>query len=248
MFFNHLNEVTADPIFGLTQAFKSDPRKEKVNLVVGIYRDDELKSEMPKSARDAGKYIFNDELIADYLPIDGIEELLFLLMGLVFKEVLADRIYGAHVAGGTSALRIGAEFLAQEVSKNFYLPNQSWPNHHFILEKSSCQIGVYPYYSELKKGFDFDATISFLNEVPEKSVVILHACCHNPTGSDPTIEEWQALSKMMKEKNLFPFFDFAYQGFGDGIEKDAQSIRIFLKDGHQMAVAYSCSKNFSMYC
>lgn len=250
MFFHEVAEAPPDPIFGLGSAFKADPRKEKVNLMVGIYKDDLLRSELLDSARIAKTHILSQDLMADYLPIDGHPEMIELLGDLVIGDWKTNhgRVYAAHTAGGTAALRVGAEFLAQEVSKSFYVSNHTWPNHRSILERAGCQHDNYPYYNREKKGFDFEAMVAFLRKLPPKSVIILHACCHNPTGCDPTAEEWRTISKVMKEGKLFPFFDFAYQGLGEGLEKDAESIRIFLHDGHEMAIAYSCSKNFSMYC
>lgn len=252
MFFHEVNEAQPDPIFGLLGAFSADVRKEKVNLMVGIYKDDHLKAELLSSAKKAKDDILNQDLMADYLPIDGLGELVELLGPLVFGsdawKGAHGRIYGAHTTGGTGALRVGAEFLAQEVSKVFAVSNHTWPNHRSILERAGCKIENYPYYSREKKGFDCEAMIGFLAQLPEKTVVVLHACCHNPTGCDPTADEWRKISKVMMDNQLLPFFDCAYQGLGDGLEKDSESIRIFLEDGHEMAIAYSCSKNFSMYC
>lgn len=252
MFFHQVPEAPPDPIFGLASAFKSDPRTEKVNLMVGIYKDDHLRSELLESVREAKNNILSKDLMADYLPIDGLAELIELLGPILFGadswKSNHGHIYGAHTTGGTGALRVASEFLSQEVSKLFYVPNHTWPNHRSILERAGCQQDNYPYYSREKKGFDFEAMISFLGKLPHKSVVILHACCHNPTGCDPTVEQWRAISKTMKEKQLFPFFDFAYQGLGEGLEKDAESVQIFMQDEHDMAIAYSCAKNFSMYC
>jgi len=138
--------------------------------------------------------------------------------------------------------------LAQEVSKNIYIPHPTWPNHRSVFERAGCKVGTYPYYSREKRGFDFEQTSEFLQTLPEKSIILLHACCHNPTGCDPTHEQWQELSQLLKKKRLFPFFDFAYQGFGEGVDKDRAAIDIFLKGGHEMLIGYSCSKNFSMYC
>jgi aspartate/tyrosine/aromatic aminotransferase len=252
MFFHDVNEAQPDPIFGLLGAFNADVRKEKVSLMVGIYKDDHLRSELLNSVKKAKSDILNQDLMADYLPIDGLSELVELLGPLIFGQEgwnqSHGRIYGAHTTGGTGALRVGAEFLAQEVSKFFFVPNHTWPNHRSIFERVGCQIENYPYYSREKKGFDCEAMIRFFDQLPEKSVVLLHACCHNPTGCDPTSQEWKRISQVMKQRRLLPFFDFAYQGLGEGIEKDAESIRIFFEDGHEMLIAYSCSKNFSMYC
>lgn len=252
MFFHEVDEAQPDPIFGLLGAFKADVRKEKVNLMVGIYKDDQLQSELLSSARGAKGEVLSQDLMADYLPIDGLAEMVELLGPLVFGDETwkesHGRIYAAHTTGGTGALRVGAEFIAQVVGRSFFVSNHTWPNHRSILERSGCQYDSYPYYSREKKGFDFEAMIHFLKRLPKKSVIVLHASCHNPTGCDPKPDEWKAISQIMKERELLPFFDFAYQGLGDGLEKDAESIRIFMKDGHEMVIAYSCSKNFSMYC
>ncbi len=252
MFFQSTEEAPPDPIFGLLGKFRSDIRKEKVNLMVGIYKDEELKAEVIPSIRMAMRGIANEGLMADYLPIDGFAELIELLGPLAFGDKAwgksGSRIVGAHTAGGTGALRVGAEFLAQEVGTSVYLPNHTWPTHRSIFMRVGYQVENYPYYSKEKRGFDCEALLSHLRKLPEKSIVVLHACCHNPTGSDPSPEEWRSISQVIQEKRLFPFFDFAYQGLGEGLEKDATPIQIFLEEGHEMLIAYSCSKNFSMYC
>lgn len=252
MFFQDVLDAPPDPIFGLSEAFKADPRKEKTNLVVGIYKDDQMKAELFSSVHRAKADILNLDTLADYLPIDGQDELLQKLGPLVFGDSIwkekHGQIYAAQTVGGTAALRVGAEFLAQEVSKSFFVSNHTWPNHRSILERAGCKHENYPYYNREKRGFDFEAMLSFLKKLPPKSVVVLHACCHNPTGCDPTEEEWRLIAKAMKEHEAFPFFDFAYQGLGSGLEKDAEAVRIFAKEGLEMAIAYSCSKNFSMYC
>ncbi len=210
MFFDEVSEAQPDPIFGLLGAFTADVRKEKVNLMVGIYRDDRLRAELLSSAKKAKGDILDQDVMADYLPIDGLSELAPLLGPVVFGEEAwkesHSRIYGAHTTGGTGALRVGAEFLAQEVSKVFCVPNHTWPNHRSILERVGCTIENYPYYSREKKGFDLEATIAFLSKMPERTIVILHACCHNPTGCDPTEEEWRQLSRLMRGKKIAPLF------------------------------------------
>lgn len=252
MFFDEVGEAQADAIFGLLAAFNADPRKEKINLTVGIYKDDRLRAELLSSVKRGRDAVVRQELVADYLPIDGLKELIEgvgpLLFGTGAWEKGSERIYGAHTPGGTGALRVGAEFLAQEVSKNCYIPNPTWPNHRSIFEQAGFKVESYPYYNREKKIFDFEAVVDFLSKLPPKSVVLFHACCHNPTGCDPTVEQWKSLSQIVKEKRLFPFFDCAYQGLGEGLEKDVESVRLFLADGHEMAIGYSCSKNFSMYC
>lgn len=251
MFFHEVGEAPPDPIFGLLGAFGADVRKEKINLMVGIYKDDQLRADLLSSAKRAKDDILGQDLMADYLPIDGLGELVELLGPLVFGTAwkgASGRIYGAHTTGGTGALRVGAELFAQEISKTIYVPNHTWPNHRLVLERAGCKVENYPYYSREKKGFDCEAMGEFLSKLPPKMGLLLHVCCHNPTGCDPTLEEWKKISKIMKEKRLLPFFDFAYQGLGDGVARDAEAIQIFMQDGHEMIIAYSCSKNFSMYC
>lgn len=252
MFFHQVNEAQPDPIFGLAAALAADTRPQKVNLMVGIYKDEHLRAEWFSSIRMAKEQSGGQELPADYLPIDGLSELIGRLGPVVFGEAAwaenQGRIYGAHTAGGTGALRAGVELLAQEVGKTIYIPHYTWPNHRAIAERIGCRVETYPYYNHEKWGFDFDAMAACLEKLSPKTVVVLHACCHNPTGCDPNVQEWKELSLLMKEKKLLPFFDFAYQGLGDGVEKDAEAVRLFLREGHEMLIAYSCSKNFSMYC
>jgi aspartate/tyrosine/aromatic aminotransferase len=246
--FHDVLAAEPDPIFGLLEAFIQDPRKEKVNLMVGIYKDDDLKAPLLSSVKKAKELIAEQDLMADYLPIDGLSELVSLLGPIVFKEFDQKRIYAAHTTGGTGALRAGSEFICSSLSKKICIPNHTWPNHRLVFQKAGCILEEYPYYSSEKKRFDIDSFLKYLKNLPAKTAVLLHACCHNPTGCDPSLADWEEISSLMKKKGLFPFFDFAYQGLGRGIEKDAEAVRLFLKNGHSMMVAYSCSKNFSMYC
>lgn len=252
MFFDHVPEGPPDPVFGLNGVFKADPRPQKVNLLVGIYKDEQLRSELLPSVRKAKERILGTDVLADYLPMDGKPEFAEAVGSLVFGDELwkenRGRIYGAHTAGGTGALRVGIEFLGQEVGRSIAIPNPTWPNHRMIFERAGAAVSVYDYYSRARKGFDFAAMAKSMEALPEKTIVVLHGCCHNPTGCDPTREEWNELSRIIKQRKLLPFFDLAYQGLGEGLERDASAIRAFLQDGHEMLIAYSCSKNFSLYC
>lgn len=245
MFFDHVREGAPDAIFGMLGAFLADPRPEKINLMVGIYKDESLKSELIPVVREIKERL--QDFAADYLPFEGVKELPELLAPLVFGKNLP-HMYVAQSVGGTGALRVGAEFLAQEVSKRVYLPNPTWGNHRNIFERAGFTISNLPYYNHEKRSFDREAYIAALKVAEPMSVVIFHPTCHNPTGSDPSFEDWKEISSICQERRLFPFFDFAYQGFGDGLEEDAKVIRLFAERGHEMFVAYSCSKNFSLYC
>lgn len=252
MFFQEVPEGPPDPVFGLSGAFQADTRENKVSLLVGIYRDEQLNAPQLPSVIKAKKQILTEDLVADYLPIDGYPPFLNVVGALAFGAELwagaKERIYSAQGVGGTGALRIGAEFLAQEVSRELSISHLTWPNHRQIFERAGFKVGTHPYYDKEKGCLDFQAWCGALEKLPEKTVVLLHACCHNPTGCDPTLKQWEEISSLMLKRKLFPFFDFAYQGFGDGVEKDNLAIQMFLKAGHEMLVAYSCSKNFSLYC
>ncbi len=252
MFFHEISEAQPDPIFGINEAYLADGRKDKVNLIIGIYKDEELKATLMPSVKKAKEQIFDQEIAADYLPIAGSSEFLEQIGPIVFgekrwKENHA-RIFAAQTLGGTGALQLGGQFLTQEITKTVALSNPTWPNHRSIFERAGCMVVSFPYYNRKTHGVDFEAICSQLKQMDEKTAVILHPACHNPTGCDLTHDQWKEISKIILAKKLLPFFDFAYQGLGDGIEKDRKALEIFLDDGHEMLVAYSCSKNFSLYC
>ncbi len=252
MFFHGVPEGLPDPIFGLNEAFRADPRTSKIDLVIGIYKDEALRTHLMSSVKKAKEQILTEDLAADYLPIDGLRSFCDEMGALAFGDDLwkahQGRIYSAQMLGGTGALQIGAAFLAQEISKEAVLSTPTWPNHRAIFERAGCKVGFYPYYSRSLHGVDQEALFSFLKTLPEKTIVLLHQVCHNPTGCDFSQEQWRALSQLMRKQKLIPFFDCAYHGFGDGIEQDRIGLETFLHDGHEMLIAYSCSKNFSLYC
>lgn len=251
MVFEKVLEGPPDAIFGMASVFKADGRKDKINLMVGIFKDEQLRGDLLPSVRLAKERVFSKDQLADYLPFQGLPEYPSLLGELVFGQKLwsenSSRIYAAQAVGGTGALRVGAEFLAQEVGRRVYLPQPTWGNHRNIFERAGFQVENLPYYSQAKHGFDAEAYLKSLSVLPVGSVIVCHAACHNPTGSDPSFAQWGQISAICKERGLLPFFDFAYQGFGLGLEEDAAVVRLFLEDGHEMLVAYSCSKNFSLY-
>ncbi len=251
MFYEEVPEGPPDPIFGLSDAFNADVRVNKVNLVIGIYKNERLESELLSTVRAAKQAILEEDGAADYLPIDGSKAFLEQVGGLLFGEALwgasKGRIYAAQTVGGTSALRIGAEFCSAFVGKKFAVSNPTWPNHRQVFEKTGV-VETYSYYSQRERRFDLSAMLSGLKALEPKTVVLLQGACHNPTGCDPTADEWAEIAKTMRERQLMPFFDVAYQGFGRGIEEDAAQVRHFTKEGLECLVAYSCSKNFSLYC
>lgn len=249
MFFQNVKEGPPDAVFGLMGAFRADPRPQKVNLMVGVYKNELLETEWMPTVQRVIREGLTKWRQADYLPMDGSKEMLDALRELIFGKKLslseAGRIYGAQAIGGTGALRVGADFLFQEVGQTIWIPEITWPNHRSIFERARFHVESYPYS---KKGMDFAFFTEFLKQMPPKSIVLLHAACHNPTGCDPTLKEWKEIAKIIQKKQLVPFFDFAYQGLGDGIEEDAAALRHFVSEGIECVVAYSCSKNFSLYC
>ncbi|MEN9653935.1 MAG: Aspartate aminotransferase [Chlamydiota bacterium] len=250
-FFANVPEAPLDPVFGRLSMFHSDHRPNKTNLIVGSYRDDKLEAHPLHSIRTAEQELASREISCDYLPIDGHEGFLQhigeLLFGGPLWQNIRDQTYCAQSVGGAGAIRIGAEFLKHEVSERVFISDPTWVNHRPIFERAGCKVAGYPYYNRQYHRFDCQAVIEALRNVPETSTIVFHSHCHNPTGADPSIDEWHQLEDVCHKRRLFPMFDCAYQGFGDDLESDAYAIRYFAAKGHEMAVAYSCSKNFGLY-
>jgi len=249
-FFDDVELLPADPILGLPILFKQDSRAEKVNLGIGAYRTEAGLPSVFNSVKKAEALILN-KYDKEYLPIDGLKNLVDATIECIFGHDLIkigyEKIYAAQTIGGTGALRVGAEFLYRLNNRNIFLPQPSWPNHKPIFEKANLKVGSYPYFDATTNLLDFAGMCQAIENLPPHSCILLHACCHNPTGVDPTIEQWQELSRLIKKREVFPFFDCAYQGFATSFEADAQPMRIFALDGHEMFVAYSYAKNFGLY-
>lgn len=250
-FFEPIELMPDDPILSLPIVFGADPRTTKVNLGIGAYKDSEGKSLILTSVRKAEAILLKRNLNKDYLPIEGdrdfITESLKLVFGAASPLITSGTVFGAQTIGGTGALRIGGEFLAQQISKTIYLSNPTWPNHKAIFNRAGLKIESYPYYDHLHHRLDFPAMYQALNALPSGSIVLLQASCHNPTGMDLAMEQWQEISKLVKKQKIIPFFDFAYQGFAQSIDEDAKGVRYFAEEGHEMLVATSYAKNFGIY-
>ncbi|KAJ7597093.1 glutamic oxaloacetic transaminase AAT1 [Mycena floridula] len=243
-----------DPILGISEAFKADKSPLKINLGVGAYRDEKGKPFILSSVRKAEELVSTSNPDKEYLPITGLPE---------FTKNAAKLAYGADSVpltkgaiavtqsiSGTGALRIGGAFLARHYphSKVIYLPNPSWGNHTPAFRDSGLEVRNYRYFDKANVALDFEGLKADLRAAPEASIVLLHACAHNPTGIDPTIEQWREISDIVKEKKLFPFFDMAYQGFASGsTSRDAFAVRHFVAEGHQIALAQSFAKNMGLY-
>lgn len=242
-----------DAILGISEAFKKDTNPKKINLGAGAYRDDEGKPYVLPSVRLAEKLISEEGLDKEYAPISGPAEFCKASALMAFgddSQVVKDGL-NATVQGisGTGSLRIGGAFLNKWFgNKDIYLPTPSWGNHKPIFEHSGLSVKQYRYYDANTCGFDAAGTLEDLSKIPEGSVVLLHACAHNPTGVDPKPEQWKEICDVMKKRNLFPFFDMAYQGFASGdTARDAMAVRHFLSEGMTLALAQSYAKNMGLY-
>ncbi|KAB1671787.1 aminotransferase class I/II-fold pyridoxal phosphate-dependent enzyme, partial [Klebsiella pneumoniae] len=232
---------------GITEAFKADKSDKKINLGVGAYRDDQGKPYVLPSVREAERKVIDDKLNKEYAGITGVAEFPALAAKLAYgaDSPVLDRIAVTQSISGTGALRIGAAFLARfHPSKKIYIPTPSWANHKAVFSDSGLEVEQYRYYNKDTIGLDFDGMIADIKAAPKGSIFLLHACAHNPTGVDPTAEQWKEVSKVVKSQGHFAFFDMAYQGFASGdTAKDAFAVRHFVEEGHQIALCQSFAKN-----
>lgn len=252
MFFDKIEAAPADPILGLGEAFKAETRENKVNLGIGVYKDAEGRTPIVKAVKEAEKRLLETENTKNYLTIDGVAEYNAQTQKLLFgadSEIIASkRAKTAQSLGGTGALRVAAEFIKRQTgAQNVWISTPTWPNHNAIFKAAGINIRDYRYYDKTTHGLDWNGLIEDLNQAGKGDVVLLHGCCHNPTGIDPTPDQWETLAEMSAEKGWLPLFDFAYQGFANGLEEDAYGLRAFAKLNKELLVASSYSKNFGMY-
>ncbi|KAG5653061.1 Aspartate aminotransferase, mitochondrial [Sphagnurus paluster] len=243
-----------DPILGVTEAFKADKDPRKINLGVGAYRDGNGKPYVLESVQKAEKLLTISKPDKEYLPITGLADFTkraaLLAYGADSVPLNQGAVAVTQSISGTGALRIGGAFLARHYphSKVIYLPVPSWGNHTPIFRDSGLEVRGYRYFDKKTVGLDFEGLKADLRAAPEQSIVLLHACAHNPTGVDPTQVQWAEISDIVKERKLFPFFDMAYQGFASGdTARDAFAVRHFVAEGHQIALAQSFAKNMGLY-
>jgi aromatic-amino-acid transaminase len=241
-----------DPILGLNEAFAADTRPNKVNLGVGVYCDDAGKIPLLAAVRQAESQRTAAAPARGYLPIDGIVQYNLAVQTLLFgpaSSLIADkRVATVQALGGTGALKVGADLLKRFVPEaKVWISDPSWENHRALFEGAGFEVETYPYYDAESHGVRFDAMLATLQGLPERSIVVLHACCHNPTGVDLTDGQWVKVVDACKDRGLIPFLDIAYQGFGDGIDADAAAVRRFAGAGIDFLVSSSFSKSFSLY-
>lgn len=254
--FSKITKVSADPILGLNESFVNDSFSKKVNLGIGVYTNDNGKIPVMEAIKIARQSLIDKSqdstYIHHYLPIDGDSRFQSVLQKLLFgKDINStniEKIVTVQALGGTGALKIGADFLFRHNnSKTIAISNPSWENHRTLFETAGFNVVNYPYYNSKTSALDFNLMLDTISNYLPNTIVILHACCHNPSGMDLNQDQWSALLEVFEKKHLIPFFDIAYQGFGSGIEEDAYAIRLFLQAGIDMLVAQSLSKSFSLY-
>ena len=241
-----------DPILGVTEAFNADKNPAKVNLGVGVYCDDDGKVPLLECVRHAERELTEKATPRGYLPIDGLaaydKAVQALLFGADSEVIASGRAVTAQAVGGTGALTVGADFLKRFApSAAVWISDPSWENHRALFEAAGFTVHTYPYYDAATRGLDIDAMIGALDRMPAGSIVVLHACCHNPTGVDPTPAQWERIITTVRVRGLVPFLDLAYQGFGDGLDADGAAVRRFAATAGPMLVASSFSKSFSLY-
>ena len=241
-----------DPILGLNEQFNADPNPAKVNLGVGVYYDDKGKLPLLDCVRQAEKVLMENPSARGYLPIDGIAAYDAGVKALVFgadsEPVQSGRVATVQAVGGTGGLKIGADFLhLLSPSAKVLISDPSWENHRALFTQAGFSVESYPYYDAARRGVDFDAMLATLSSAAPATIVVLHACCHNPTGYDISAEQWDQVIAACKARQLTPFLDMAYQGFGHGLAEDGAVIAKFVAAGLDFFVSTSFSKSFSLY-
>ncbi len=248
--FDSIPLAPPDAILGLTEAFAADTRSEKMNLSVGVYKDASGVTPIMKCVKAAEQKLIETEKTKGYLSIDGLPDYRSDVQKLVFGDRIdAGRIAMVQAPGGTGALRVAGEFLARQCSPTrVFLPNPTWANHNAIMQSAGVNVESYSYLADDRRSLNFEA---MLNDLSTKTrpgdAVLLHACCHNPTGVDPTADQWKEIARVVSSQGLIPLLDFAYQGFGDGLEADAVGLHTMLDACAEAIVCSSYSKNFGLY-
>lgn len=250
--FENVSQAPRDPILGLNEQILADTRAHKINLGVGVYYDEQGHMPLLKTVHAVESSLAEQPNARGYLPIDGIASYNLgaqrLLLGSAAPAIAEERAVTVQSLGGTGALKVGADFLhTLTPHATVAISNPSWENHRALFEKAGFKVVDYPYYNPTTKGLDLDAMLQFLEQLPSQSIVVLHACCHNPTGIDPTFEQWQQIADVLVAKQHIPFMDIAYQGFGEGLDNDAAAVRMLAERNIPMLISSSFSKSFALY-
>ena len=250
--FETLEMVPADPILGLTEAFNEDTNPEKINLGVGVYKDADGKTPIFSSVQKVEATILQKSSTKNYMPIGGdadyataVQQLLF---GKDHEIVTGGRAVTVHTPGGTGGLRLAGDFVHKLFpNAKIWVSDPTWANHAQVFQHAGLEVETYPYFDAASNGLAFDVMIAGLEKVPAGDVVLLHGCCHNPTGIDPDKAQWEAIADVAASKGWLPFVDFAYQGLGDGLESDGEGLSAMARPGAELLVSSSFSKNFGLY-
>lgn len=252
MYFKNVLWTPDDPILGLLDVFKQDQRKDKINLIVGVYRDELGNTPILEAVKLAEHHIVKNESTKTYIGIAGSPEFCDNTKKLILGEnhflIKNECIQSIQTPGGSGALRLAADFFyIKNPSTKIHLSNPTWENHDNVFTKAGLKIGYYPYYDAVNKGIRFDELIDYLNNVSSNDVVLFHTCCHNPTGYDFNEKQWKIITEKATERGFLVLFDFAYQGMGNSFETDSLPIKIYAEKNPNFMITYSCSKNFGIY-
>ena len=250
--FEKIAAAAVDPILGLNDEFNADPRANKINLGIGVYKDAAGNTPVLASVKKAETRLLENEKTKSYLSISGTADYALAVQKLLFgtdSQIIVDkRAHTAQAPGGTGGLRIAAELIRRQLGDvTIWVSDPTWANHIGVFEAAGLKIARYGYYDSKAKDIDFDRVLSDLDNAKAGDVLLVHGCCHNPTGIDPDKTQWTQLAKRCADKGLLPLFDFAYQGFARGIQEDAEGLRIFTEYCEEILVASSFSKNFGIY-
>ncbi len=250
--FESVEMAAPDPILGLTEAFLKDSNPKKINLGVGVYKSNEGVTPILDCVKQAETKLISTEKTKGYKPIDGDpaygKAVLELMFGADHEVVTSGRAATAHCPGGTGSLRVAGEYLANNhKGATIWVSDPTWANHGNVFAAAGLPIKAYPYFDATTNGLNFDAMLEALKQIPAGDVVLLHGCCHNPTGVDPTTQQWEQIGDVLAANGVTVLLDFAYQGFGLGLEEDAQGLLALAKPGREMIICSSFSKNFGLY-
>ncbi len=245
--FDTLTLVPPDPIYGMQQVYRNDPRSNKINLSIGICLDESGKLFRFKAIQEAEKKVQAKSLSKEYLPISGLASFCEQAEKLVTAGFPKDTLFSAQTVGGTGALFVAAQLLKRSALSIVYIPEPTWPNHKQLFEAAGFDVRSYPYYNKETISLEFEKMVDAIKEMPEGSSIVLQASCHNPTGIDPTSKEWQILSQAIQEQGVFPIFDLAYLGLGRSLEADVEGIATFLQDDHEMMICTTFAKSMGLY-
>jgi aspartate/tyrosine/aromatic aminotransferase len=246
--FENLEAASPDAIYAVMAAVRADPRPHKIDLSIGVYHDRARRTPIMAAVRDAERRLLETEATKSYLDLAGHDRFNAGMTALVFGEAAGGRIRAAQTPGGTGAVRVLAELIGRARPDAWmWLSAPTWPNHPAIMRAAGLEMRNYPYFDPATSEVRADAMLEALGQAGQGDVVLLHGCCHNPTGAELTPEHWDAIADLALARGFLPFVDFAYQGFGDGLEEDAAGVRRLAAKVPQMVVAASCSKNFGLY-